>query len=74
MWTGRLWEDAICAPPTDHGGGVADRQDRWHTVRRREIRTSISEASKGVPIFLHDVRGSKLFSKEELGPRPLRLG
>jgi hypothetical protein len=32
------------------------------TVRLREIGTCISEASKRVPIFLHDVRGGKQMS------------
>jgi hypothetical protein len=33
-----------------------------NTVRHREIGTGISEASKKVPIFLHDVRGGKQVS------------
>ena len=32
------------------------------TVRHRGIGTGISEASKRVPIFLHDVRGGKQVS------------
>ena len=32
------------------------------TVRLREIGTSISEASKRVPVVLHDVRGGKQVS------------
>jgi hypothetical protein len=33
-----------------------------HTVRHSKIGTGISEASKKVPIFLHDVRGGKQVS------------
>ena len=47
--------------PAGHGSGHGGR---FNTVRLREIGlgTGISEASKRVPIFLHDVRGGKQVS------------
>ena len=41
---------------------VVWRRRRRHTVRHGEIGTGISEASKRIPIFFHDVRGGKQVS------------
>ena len=52
--------------------------EEFNTVGNREIGTGISEASKKVPIFLHNVRGDKqassYFRQRNWGSDRLRSG